>query len=62
MDLDRVARDIDFQLLESLQQLEFEVAYPGPVLGGVVDVDDEQVQPVVVPAAPRAPGPASPAA
>jgi len=42
-------------LFESLEQVGFEVGDPGTVLGGVLDVDAEQEQPIVVPHAVRGP-------
>src|SRR4051794_14606044 len=56
VNLDQVAGHVNIELLESSQQVGFEVAYPRPVVGTVVDVDDQQVQPIVVPAVAVRPG------
>jgi hypothetical protein len=42
-------------LFESLEQVGFEVGDPGAVLRGVLDVDAEQEQPIVVSHAVRCP-------
>ena len=44
-----VAGHVDLELFESLEQVGFEVGDPGTVLRGVLDVDAEQEQPIVVP-------------
>src|SRR3954454_14852293 len=55
VNLDRVARYVDLELLESLEQVGLEVADPRPVLHIIVNIDDQREQPVVVAAAVRRP-------
>ena len=55
VEVNRITRHIDLELLEPLEQVGLEVGNPRAVLGGVLHVDTEQEQAIVVPHAGRGP-------
>jgi hypothetical protein len=50
-----MAGHVDLHLLEPSPQMRLEVGDPGPVLRGVLDIDGQRVQPVVVAVPARGP-------